>query len=59
MGTPACKSPESIDRVPSTTKYDIWGIGIILYQLLSEGKHPFCENDFVSDDTLYRAIREE
>jgi serine/threonine protein kinase len=41
MGTPAYKSPESIDRVPSTTKVDIWAIGIILFKLLSEGKHPF------------------
>jgi serine/threonine protein kinase len=45
------KSPEWFNEVPSTAKVDIWAIGIIIYQLLSKGKHPFCETlddiDFV------------
>jgi serine/threonine protein kinase len=34
-------SPEAIKYFPSTTKVDMWAIGIILYEILSKGNHPF------------------
>jgi serine/threonine protein kinase len=46
MTTPAYISPETIKKSRSTTKVDIWAIGIILYQLLSKGNLPFYKDTF-------------
>jgi eukaryotic-like serine/threonine-protein kinase len=40
MTTPAYTAPEMIDEKQSTTKVDIWALGIILYQIFSN-KLPF------------------
>ena len=44
-------SPETIKESRSTTKVDVWAIGIILYQLLSKGNLPFYK------DTMYDTMR--
>jgi eukaryotic-like serine/threonine-protein kinase len=40
MTTPAYTAPEMIDEKQSTTKVDMWALGIILYQIFSN-KLPF------------------
>jgi serine/threonine protein kinase len=37
-------APETINLLPSTSKVDMWALGIILYMLVSS-KHPFQSND--------------
>jgi serine/threonine protein kinase len=49
-------SPETILDKRSTTKVDMWALGIILYQLLSKGKLPFEES---SKYLTMRSIRED
>jgi serine/threonine protein kinase len=45
--SPAYIAPEIILNNPSTSKVDMWALGIILYQLITSLKHPFeCENVF-------------
>jgi serine/threonine protein kinase len=34
-------SPEVINGAQPTTKADMWALGIILFQFLSQGEHPF------------------
>ncbi len=38
--------PEILKGKNLSNKVDIWVIGIVLYQLLSKGKHPFCSKGF-------------
>ena len=38
-------SPEMLNRSGYTSKVDMWALGIILYKLLSESKHPFYRDD--------------
>ena len=38
--TPAYMAPEMIAEKQSTTKVDMWALGVMLYQLFSN-KHPF------------------
>ena len=49
LTSPAYASPEiMLDNKASSTKLDMWALGIILYQLVSSNKHPFeNENHFV------------
>jgi serine/threonine protein kinase len=42
-GSPAYIAPEIIGEMPSTTKVDLWSLGIIFYQLITN-KHPFHAN---------------
>jgi serine/threonine protein kinase len=35
LTTPTYKAPEMIDEKPSTTKVDMWALGVILYQFFS------------------------
>lgn len=46
-------APEMILNLPSTTKVDMWALGVILYQLFS-GKHPFDLNNFYETMKLIR-----
>jgi serine/threonine protein kinase len=39
--TAAYVSPEVLYNQPTTTKVDIWALGVILYQLVSQNKLPF------------------
>ena len=39
--TPAYTAPEVINEQPSTSKVDMWALGIILYQLLASSNNPF------------------
>jgi serine/threonine protein kinase len=48
-------SPEMISQRNSTTKVDMWALGIILYQVLSKGKHPF---EASSSFLMYKKICE-
>ena len=42
LTSPAYASPEiMLDNKATTTKLDMWALGIILYQLVSSYKHPF------------------
>ena len=43
--TPAYVAPEVIKGEASSTKADIWALGIIFYQLISGLKHPFQSKD--------------
>ncbi len=40
MTTPAYMAPEMIVQMPSTTKVDMWALGVIMYQLFGN-KLPF------------------
>jgi serine/threonine protein kinase len=35
LTSPAYKAPEMIKEKPSTTKVDMWALGVILYQFFS------------------------
>ena len=39
--TPAYASAEAIRGESETQKVDLWALGIIVYQLITGGKHPF------------------
>ena len=39
--TPLYKSPEVINMQTSTPKSDMWALGIIIYRLVFQGRHPF------------------
>ena len=42
LTSPVYASPEiMLDNKATTTKLDMWALGIILYQLVSSNKHPF------------------
>jgi NIMA (never in mitosis gene a)-related kinase 1/4/5 len=51
--TPAYMAPEMIAEKPSTTKVDMWALGVILYQLVSN-KHPFEAATFYDTMKLIR-----
>jgi tetratricopeptide (TPR) repeat protein len=48
--TRAYASPEQLDGGPITTAVDVWGLGVVLYELLA-GRHPF-EGDPPGQRTL-------
>jgi serine/threonine protein kinase len=51
--TPAYMAPEMIAEKLSTTKVDMWALGVILYQLVSN-KHPFEAATFFNTMNLIR-----
>jgi serine/threonine protein kinase len=53
--SPEYVAPEIICNKQSSTKVDMWALGIILYKLVASLKHPFeCENFFA----MMTAIKE-
>jgi serine/threonine protein kinase len=40
LTSPAYAAPEALKNI-TTSKLDMWALGIILYQLLTSNKHPF------------------
>lgn len=44
-GTAAYMSPEQIQGQPTDQTSDIWNLGIVLYEILSGGIHPFSGNN--------------
>jgi serine/threonine protein kinase len=52
--TPAYAAPEiMLDKKATTSKVDMWALGIMLYQLVSSNKHPFeNENPYVMIDNI-------
>ena len=53
--SPAYIAPEVLKNKASTTKVDMWAIGIILYQLVSSSNLPFESENFFG---LIEAIKE-
>ena len=50
IGTPNYMPPELLiidddDEPAASTKHDTWSLGIIVYQIFQEGKHPFQQKD--------------
>jgi serine/threonine protein kinase len=54
LTSPAYASPEiMLDNNATSTKVDMWALGIILYQLVSSNKHPFeNENHYVMIENI-------
>jgi calcium/calmodulin-dependent protein kinase kinase 2 len=52
--TPAYMAPELMtDENATSSKVDMWALGIILYQLVSSGRHPFeAKNFFVMMENI-------
>ena len=53
MTTPAYMAPEMILQMPSSTKVDMWALGVILYQLFAF-KLPFEADNFFDTMKLIR-----
>jgi serine/threonine protein kinase len=53
LTTPAYMAPEMIVQKPSTTKADMWALGVILYQFFSN-KLPFEADNFYDTMKLIR-----
>jgi eukaryotic-like serine/threonine-protein kinase len=41
MGTPQYMAPEVLNGEPATRRSDIFALGVVLYEMLSSGRHPF------------------
>lgn len=46
-------APEMIEKIPSTTKVDMWALGVILYQLFGN-KLPFEASNYFDTMALIR-----
>jgi eukaryotic-like serine/threonine-protein kinase len=55
MGSPEYMSPEQAKGEDASTSSDVWGISVVLYELLM-GRTPFASNDLATQ--LYRIIHE-
>ena len=53
MTTPAYMAPEMIVKNESTTKVDMWALGVILYQMFAN-KLPFEADNYFDTMTLIR-----
>ncbi len=54
--SPAYMAPEVMCGEPTTSKVDMWALGIILYQLVSLMKHPFDHENYFA---MMTAIKEK
>lgn len=65
IGTVSYMPPELLeknddDELEASTKHDIWSLGIIVYQIFNEAKHPFqkknsnkiSQNDILNNDYI-------
>ncbi len=50
-GTPRFMSPEQVARDPVDARTDIWGVGVLLYEMIT-GRLPFGDGATVRDDLL-------
>lgn len=41
LGTPFAMPPEQMSGEPATSASDVWGLGVLLYQILTKGAFPF------------------
>jgi serine/threonine-protein kinase len=41
LGTPQYMAPEVLNGDPATRRSDIFALGVVLYEMLSSGRHPF------------------
>jgi serine/threonine protein kinase len=57
-GTSKYLSPEMIDGQGHGGPTDYWSLGIVVYELLSQGDHPFEFYPQMDDRSLFRAIAE-
>lgn len=58
VGTPTYMAPEILDDKDYTEQVDMWAVGIILYNLLFQGKHPwYTPGD--NEKTLIKKMREK
>lgn len=58
VGTVLYKSPEHYEKKEITLKSDVFTTGIILYEMLTRGGHPFLEEGVIcDDDVIWRAMR--
>lgn len=46
VGTPYYLSPELCSRIPYDKSVDIWSFGCVIYELLTDGHHPFNAKSF-------------
>jgi serine/threonine protein kinase len=52
-GTVSYMSPEQAIKQSYSKKIDIWACGIVMYQLLSRGKHPwYCKGEYKTDQAI-------
>ena len=58
LGTPLYMAPELIRHQKYSEKVDVWGLGIITYQLLS-GKTPFDGKNIkkINQNIIYKEIK--
>jgi serine/threonine-protein kinase len=58
LGTPRYIAPEQCLGEPVTGKADVYAVGVMLYELLSRGKHPTLTRDYDNDyDMILAKLR--
>jgi len=55
-GTTAYSPPEVINKLPYTTKFDVWSIGITFYELLTFNV-PYMNEKTIKEDDYLLPIR--
>ncbi|KAM3137246.1 hypothetical protein pb186bvf_010616 [Paramecium bursaria] len=58
VGTPFYVSPQILDQQNYTSKTDVFSLGIILYQLLHQGKYPINPSTFAEFLNRYKQLQQ-
>ncbi len=55
-GTPRYIAPESCQGAPATARVDVWALGVMLYEALSDGRHPVWRDSASRSENVQRLL---